>query len=313
MLQSFGRIFKRKHDSSSYLRVRKRQTEIMSFLLRNAQNLLFNLKSFRLYVSLQRATLWTSGLSFALFYLNTRQCLLSVLQEDNDDLKCQLAFIKEEAVLMRKKTAKIDKEKDQLEQELQKYRSFYGELDSTHPKGEAGGPPTTRESELKLRLRLVEEEANILGRKIVELEVRVDNATWDFWMKVMPCFKSPSLFPTGWEPRPEGRARWPPRWGRRSRELWVRVDRWAGPGGWSHGASTAAAAGGGRGRAAQEEPGWFRGPEQEGDHRAEQVAVQSGNPWRRRQARRRILGGVGDWCSEGRSPAGGAEGSEATD
>ena len=93
-------------------------------------------------------------------------------QDDNDDLKCQLAFIKEEAVLMRKKTAKIDKEKDRLEAELQKYRSFYGDLDSPHPKGEAGGPPTTRESELKLRLRLVEEEANILGRKIVELEVR---------------------------------------------------------------------------------------------------------------------------------------------
>uniref|UniRef100_A0A3P9P994 MTCL family member 3b n=1 Tax=Poecilia reticulata TaxID=8081 RepID=A0A3P9P994_POERE len=92
-------------------------------------------------------------------------------EEENNDLKCQLAFIKEEAVLMRKKAAKIDKEKDRLEQELQKYRSFYGELDSTHPKGEAGGPPTTRESELKLRLRLVEEEANILGRKIVELEV----------------------------------------------------------------------------------------------------------------------------------------------
>ncbi|XP_034000052.1 protein SOGA3-like isoform X1 [Trematomus bernacchii] len=92
-------------------------------------------------------------------------------EEVNEDLKCQLAFIKEEAVLMRKKTAKIDKEKDRLEQELQRYRSFYGELDSTHHKGEAGGPPTTRESELKLRLRLVEEEANILGRKIVELEV----------------------------------------------------------------------------------------------------------------------------------------------
>ncbi|XP_071375452.1 microtubule cross-linking factor 3-like [Centroberyx affinis] len=92
-------------------------------------------------------------------------------EEDNEDLKCQLAFIKEEAVLMRKKTAKIDKEKDRLEQELQKYHSFYGDLDSPHPKGEAGGPPTTRESELKLRLRLVEEEANILGRKIVELEV----------------------------------------------------------------------------------------------------------------------------------------------
>ncbi|XP_051955698.1 protein SOGA3-like [Xyrauchen texanus] len=92
-------------------------------------------------------------------------------EEDNEDLKCQLAFIKEEATLMRKKMAKVDKEKDCFEQELQKYRSFYGDLDSSHPKGEAGGPPTTRESELKLRLRLVEEEANILGRKIVELEV----------------------------------------------------------------------------------------------------------------------------------------------
>ncbi|XP_072107655.1 microtubule cross-linking factor 3 [Mobula birostris] len=92
-------------------------------------------------------------------------------EEDSDDIKCQLQFIKEEAILMRKKMAKIDKEKDRLERELQKYRSFYGDLDSPLPKGEAGGPPTTREAELKLRLRLVEEEANILGRKIVELEV----------------------------------------------------------------------------------------------------------------------------------------------
>ncbi|TRY53708.1 hypothetical protein DNTS_020262, partial [Danionella cerebrum] len=92
-------------------------------------------------------------------------------EEETEDLKCQLAFIKEEAVLMRKKMAKIDKEKDRLEHELQKYRSFYGDVDSPLPKGEAGGPATTRESELKLRLRLVEEEANILGRKIVELEV----------------------------------------------------------------------------------------------------------------------------------------------
>nr|XP_057909413.1 protein SOGA3-like [Doryrhamphus excisus] len=100
-----------------------------------------------------------------------KKAVQTPVEEENEDLKCQLAFIKEEAVLMRKKMAKIDKEKDRLEQELQKYRSFYGDVDSPLPKGEAGGPPTTRESELKLRLRLVEEEANILGRKIVELEV----------------------------------------------------------------------------------------------------------------------------------------------
>ncbi|KAG8123865.1 hypothetical protein E2320_019333 [Naja naja] len=94
-----------------------------------------------------------------------------IKEEDSEDLKCQLQFVKEEATLMRKKLAKVDKEKDRFEHDLQKYRSFYGDLDSPLPKGEAGGPPSTREAELKLRLRLVEEEANILGRKIVELEV----------------------------------------------------------------------------------------------------------------------------------------------
>ena len=102
-------------------------------------------------------------------------------------------------MLMRKKTAKIDKEKDRLEQELQKYRSFYGELDSTHPKGEAGGPPTTRESELKLRLRLVEEEANILGRKIVELEVKADSSMQDsFGGEVKVIYELVAVFSTRW-------------------------------------------------------------------------------------------------------------------
>ncbi|NXU50044.1 MTCL1 factor, partial [Turnix velox] len=95
----------------------------------------------------------------------------SLTQEDSADLKCQLQFAKEEATLMRKKMAKLGKEKDELEQELQKYKSIYGDVDSPLPTGEAGGPPSTREAELKLRLKLVEEEANILGRKIVELEV----------------------------------------------------------------------------------------------------------------------------------------------
>ncbi|XP_063779557.1 microtubule cross-linking factor 1 isoform X2 [Pseudophryne corroboree] len=92
-------------------------------------------------------------------------------QEDSADLKCQLQFAKEEAALMRKKMAKLGKEKDDAEQELEKYRSIYGDVESPLPTGETGGPPSTREAELKLRLKLVEEEANILGRKIVELEV----------------------------------------------------------------------------------------------------------------------------------------------
>nr|XP_008116374.1 PREDICTED: microtubule cross-linking factor 1 isoform X1 [Anolis carolinensis] len=92
-------------------------------------------------------------------------------QEDSADLKCQLQFAKEEAALMRKKMAKLGREKEELEQELQKYKTIYGDVESPLPIGEAGGPPSTREAELKLRLKLVEEEANILGRKLVELEV----------------------------------------------------------------------------------------------------------------------------------------------
>lgn len=74
---------------------------------------------------------------------------------------------------MRKKMAKLGREKDELEQELQKYKSIHGDIDSPLPLVECsgGGPHTTREAELRLRLKLVEEEANILGRKIVELEV----------------------------------------------------------------------------------------------------------------------------------------------
>ncbi|KAM4727577.1 microtubule cross-linking factor 1 isoform 2-T2 [Anableps anableps] len=94
-------------------------------------------------------------------------------QEDSADLRCQLQFSKEESSLMRKKMAKLGREKDELEQELQKYKSVYGDIDSPLPLTECsgGGPHTTREAELRLRLKLVEEEANILGRKIVELEV----------------------------------------------------------------------------------------------------------------------------------------------
>ncbi|XP_064202829.1 microtubule cross-linking factor 1-like isoform X1 [Anguilla rostrata] len=96
----------------------------------------------------------------------------SAAQEDSADLRCQLQFAKEESALMRKKMAKLGREKDELEQELQKYRSVYGDVDSPLAPAECGGGPhTTREAELKLRLKLVEEEANILGRKMVELEV----------------------------------------------------------------------------------------------------------------------------------------------
>ncbi|XP_074068110.1 microtubule cross-linking factor 2 isoform X2 [Macrotis lagotis] len=95
----------------------------------------------------------------------------SSVQEDNADLKCQLHFAKEESALMCKKLTKLAKENDSMKEELVKYRSLYGDLDSSLSVEELADSPHSREAELKVHLKLVEEEANILSRRIVELEV----------------------------------------------------------------------------------------------------------------------------------------------
>ncbi|XP_071967949.1 microtubule cross-linking factor 2 isoform X3 [Engystomops pustulosus] len=92
-------------------------------------------------------------------------------QEDNADLKCQLHFAKEESALMCKKLSKLAKENDTMKDELVKYRSMYGDLDSSVSIEELANSPHSREAEVKSHLKLVEEEANILSRRIVELEV----------------------------------------------------------------------------------------------------------------------------------------------
>ncbi|XP_027722975.1 protein SOGA1 isoform X2 [Vombatus ursinus] len=93
------------------------------------------------------------------------------VQEDNADLKCQLHFAKEESALMCKKLTKLAKDNDSMKEELVKYRSLYGDLDSSLSVEELADSPHSREAELKAHLKLVEEEANILSRRIVELEV----------------------------------------------------------------------------------------------------------------------------------------------
>ncbi|XP_023390216.1 protein SOGA1 [Pteropus vampyrus] len=93
------------------------------------------------------------------------------MQEDSADLKCQLHFAKEESALMCKKLTKLAKENDSMKEELLKYRSLYGDLDSALSAEELADAPHSRETELKVHLKLVEEEANLLSRRIVELEV----------------------------------------------------------------------------------------------------------------------------------------------
>lgn len=72
---------------------------------------------------------------------------------------------------MCKKFIKLVKENDSMKEELFKYRSFYGDLDSVLSVEELVDAFYSREIELKVYLKLVEEEVNLLSRRIVELEV----------------------------------------------------------------------------------------------------------------------------------------------
>ncbi|XP_047433610.1 protein SOGA1 isoform X2 [Mugil cephalus] len=92
-------------------------------------------------------------------------------QEDSSDLKCQLHFAKEESALMCKKLTKLVKDSDAMKEELAKYRSLYGDVNASLTVEEVADSPHTREAEIRVHLKLVEEEANLLSRRIVELEV----------------------------------------------------------------------------------------------------------------------------------------------
>lgn len=98
----------------------------------------------------------------------THQCSL---QDDSADLKCQLHFAKEESALMCKKLTKMALESEAMREELAKYRLLYGDVDENQAAAGTTNSAHTREAEVKVHLRLVEEEATLLSRRIVELEV----------------------------------------------------------------------------------------------------------------------------------------------
>ncbi|XP_029101995.1 microtubule cross-linking factor 1-like isoform X2 [Scleropages formosus] len=103
-------------------------------------------------------------------------------QEDSAELRARLLSTREESVVLLRRVALLARQKDELEQELRRYRCVFGDADGAVPPGvtAAGAPLSTREAELRLRLQLVEEEADMLARKVVELEAenraaRVEN------------------------------------------------------------------------------------------------------------------------------------------
>eukprot|EP00066_Takifugu_rubripes_P011826 XP_011601092.1 PREDICTED: uncharacterized protein LOC101061776 [Takifugu rubripes] len=101
----------------------------------------------------------------------TERRLSQQIEDDSNDLRCQLHFAREELALMCKKLTKLVSESEAMREELSEYRSAYGDIDSARlPEGKANHT-RSREAEVKVHLKLVEEEATLLSRRIVELEV----------------------------------------------------------------------------------------------------------------------------------------------
>ncbi|XP_072305079.1 uncharacterized protein [Eucyclogobius newberryi] len=96
---------------------------------------------------------------------------LSLIEDDSADLRCQLHFAKEELALMCKKLTKLVSDSEGMQDELNKYRTAYGDIHNAQlPEGQQNST-RAREAEVKNHLKLVEEEATLLSRRIVELEV----------------------------------------------------------------------------------------------------------------------------------------------
>lgn len=72
---------------------------------------------------------------------------------------------------MCKKLTKLVLDSEATREELVKYRSIYGDLDPNQSPEGRQSYTHAREAEVKVHLKLVEEEATLLSRRIVELEV----------------------------------------------------------------------------------------------------------------------------------------------
>lgn len=72
---------------------------------------------------------------------------------------------------MCKKLTKLVSESEGMREELAKYHLAYGDIDVTQSSEGKRNSAHAREAEVKVHLKLVEEEATLLSRRIVELEV----------------------------------------------------------------------------------------------------------------------------------------------
>ncbi|KAM3618059.1 uncharacterized protein V6R79_014671 [Siganus canaliculatus] len=93
------------------------------------------------------------------------------IEDDSADLRCQLHFAKEELALMCKKLTKLVSESEAMREEQAKYHLAYSDRDVTQSPEGSKSAVHAREAEVRVHLKLVEEEAMLLSRRIVELEV----------------------------------------------------------------------------------------------------------------------------------------------
>ncbi|KAG7216002.1 hypothetical protein INR49_003524 [Caranx melampygus] len=112
-----------------------------------------------------------SSTTYARYVSEEEKHQINIQSDDSADLKCQLHFAKEELALMCKKLTKLVSESEGMREELAKYHSTYGDIDATQSPEGKHNSAHTREAEVKVHLKLVEEEATLLSRRIVELEV----------------------------------------------------------------------------------------------------------------------------------------------
>ncbi|XP_066269227.1 centrosomal protein of 128 kDa-like [Branchiostoma lanceolatum] len=94
--------------------------------------------------------------------------------EAQSDVRRQLELVEEETNLMRQSLVEVEKDRDGLQFQLEQYKRKYGEFESSESEQaeQSESSNISKEAQLKLKLKLVEEEATTLGRKLIEMEVK---------------------------------------------------------------------------------------------------------------------------------------------
>ncbi|XP_071853810.1 uncharacterized protein [Apostichopus japonicus] len=101
--------------------------------------------------------------------------LLNDLQESTDrerDLQSQLQLVEEEGEVLRKSLADVEQEKETIDFELERYKMRFGTLDDPKKSEKEKGVTSEKEAELRLQLMVIEQEATVMRRKLVEKEVK---------------------------------------------------------------------------------------------------------------------------------------------